>query len=265
MVFAFVVALIILACVLIAKKKQKSSAAPSTSFHAQREATFAPPQNNSPFTAEEQKVLADVQNHFNKRDVTADDVETYIIDSIDTTFQSMDGWREWDKSVHVAPGQVTRIRRAAVEKLKTMCYDARYKIGVVEGSSGDKYLVSAKRCSCPDYRDRRLPCKHMYSLAMTLDGNDELMLNCDYPKPFSGLRFGLAGRFSTGKDDPNGVRAIINRRGGVWDGTLTPKTSVVVMGVGATESKIAYASQYDMVIWSETDVCSVFSEHAEDD
>lgn len=57
------------------------------------------------------------------------------------------------------------------------------------------YLTSCKRCGCPDYRKRRLPCKHMYALAMELDGDmNKCILDNQHP-PLYGLTLALAGTF----------------------------------------------------------------------
>ena len=36
----------------------------------------------------------------------------------------------------------------------------------ITGSSGDIYHVNLNRCSCFDFLDRNLPCKHMYRFAL---------------------------------------------------------------------------------------------------
>lgn len=39
------------------------------------------------------------------------------------------------------------------------------KAAVFAGSTGGKYRTTLKKCSCPDFQKRGVPCKHMYYLA----------------------------------------------------------------------------------------------------
>ena len=84
----------------------------------------------------------------------------------------------WDPSVHAAPGQLVRFGRAMARPL------SRPSIGCsgmtilnFNGSSGtvliqDKsdlsYSVSLDGCTCSDFQERGLPCKHIYALASFL-------------------------------------------------------------------------------------------------
>lgn len=91
-----------------------------------------------------------------------------IIQKMSEDFQSL-GWDVWDPSVHRASGQLDRIRRAATDKrLSAIEYNGSLGTTTVKGANGDTYTVSSESCSCPDFCTRKLPCKHMYLLAMDL-------------------------------------------------------------------------------------------------
>jgi hypothetical protein len=83
-------------------------------------------------------------------------------------------WGEWPLAVHAARVQRDRQFRA-------------YEIMKNEGSaiqqrSNDWYIhnysVTLSACECPDFQDRKLPCKHIYtaalasSIALSLTEND---------------------------------------------------------------------------------------------
>ncbi len=98
-------------------------------------------------------------------------IKETIIDKISNDFSLMPDWDIWDKSIHQAPGQIDRLERAIKENIKVLVYDPKYRNAKVCGSTENIYLVSAKSCSCMDFRKRHLPCKHMYALAIELDGD----------------------------------------------------------------------------------------------
>lgn len=84
----------------------------------------------------------------------------------------------WDPSVHAAPGQYARFGRAAARPLSvfsksensTKVLDCNAKAGAikVQGRLDRVYTVSLDRCTCPDFQERGLPCKHIYALASFL-------------------------------------------------------------------------------------------------
>lgn len=84
----------------------------------------------------------------------------------------------WDPSVHAAPGQYARFGRAAARPLsvfskggeRTKVLDCDTKAGAVkvQGRLDRVYTVSLDRCTCPDFQERGLPCKHIYALAAFL-------------------------------------------------------------------------------------------------
>lgn len=50
--------------------------------------------------------------------------------------------------------------------------DVESQSGFFYGSANDPYTVTLNSCSCPDFKKRRLPCKHMYRLHDELESNN---------------------------------------------------------------------------------------------
>lgn len=101
------------------------------------------------------------------------DMREVILTQISDDFAAMPGWSEWDASIHRANGQYERLGRAVDSSSPIVIeeYDPLTQKASVIGASGNRYTTSYRRCSCPDFRSRRLPCKHMYALAVALDGD----------------------------------------------------------------------------------------------
>lgn len=71
----------------------------------------------------------------------------------------------WPINTHQTSGQKSRQTRSSTVTLSNI--DFINKTAMVEGSNGI-YLVSLGKCTCPDFEERQLPCKHMYKLAHEL-------------------------------------------------------------------------------------------------
>lgn len=262
--FSFVIAMIVFIVIAIKneidqkqKRNQKTYRSPSRTYVDTPSQTYF--DLVSKLTDEEKAVLKKIQDFVRKERFTEEDFKRYMAYSIDQDFQAMEGWRIWDKSIQEEPGQYERLKRAIEQHLQTICYDGTYKIGIVNGSSGNRYLVNYCQCSCPDYRKRRLPCKHMYALATFLDGDVDSDRGCGPYTRLDGLTIALAGKFHHGKDDPAGVRKKINRRGAVWSTTIDFDTSAVVLGENPGPGKLDFAKQYDMVLLQEQDIEDIFT------
>lgn len=84
----------------------------------------------------------------------------------------------WDTSVHAAPGQYARFGRAVARPFavfsksenRTRVLDCDAKTGAikVKGRKDRVYTVTLESCTCPDFQERSLPCKHIYGLALYL-------------------------------------------------------------------------------------------------
>ncbi len=77
-------------------------------------------------------------------------------------------WPDWNNSIHNDESQIQRQGRA-------MTYPFSFKVDynsntAIFSSTSDLpfYETSLSYCTCHDFQDRRLPCKHIYRLAVEL-------------------------------------------------------------------------------------------------
>ena len=210
--------------------------------------------NMPPGLSEEEKaIIRKIAAASGHRFVSLSDIDNYSIASMDRLFQSMASWQQWDDSIHRQSGQLERMRRAPGVSVEW--YDPKSKRARVRGSSG-QYLTSSSRCSCPDFRDRNIPCKHMYALAMELDGDEERIIPSSDP-PLYMLEFALAGRFGR-KDDPSGIRHFVNSLGGIFSDILSKNTALLITGEAASENKKLMAQRENIEVLSEEQFRSIF-------
>jgi hypothetical protein len=78
------------------------------------------------------------------------------------------GFQIWDDVIHTMPDQMKRIASAKKTATSPNSIDKENKTGVFEGSGKEPYHVTLESCTCGDFKRRKLPCKHMYRLAMEL-------------------------------------------------------------------------------------------------
>lgn len=71
----------------------------------------------------------------------------------------------YDDAIHQEPAQRERIQRSIEHNLSMKSMLSSGYSGKVVGTTGNLYLVSLNKCTCQDFKRRRLPCKHMYYLA----------------------------------------------------------------------------------------------------
>lgn len=73
----------------------------------------------------------------------------------------------WDQWSDVC-GQAAELRkqRALNGELTPIRINPKSKKGVFAGSEGGRYHTTLSDCTCPDFQKRKVPCKHMYYLAM---------------------------------------------------------------------------------------------------
>lgn len=77
---------------------------------------------------------------------------------------SADLWEKW-KDVQ-GRAEDARIRRAESGEVSPVKIDPRLRIGRFAGQKNDEtYKTTLSWCSCPDFKKRGVPCKHMYYLA----------------------------------------------------------------------------------------------------
>lgn len=79
---------------------------------------------------------------------------------------SYEVWKRWD-DVHKLPDQQKRITSAKKAENTPLDIDSERGYGFFSGSHG-RYETHLDNCKCADFIRRKLPCKHMYRLAIEL-------------------------------------------------------------------------------------------------
>lgn len=72
----------------------------------------------------------------------------------------------WDEAIHSSADQKKRIQSAQMSATTPTSIENRTMTGIFPGSGKDPYKTSLESCTCGDFTRRKLPCKHMYRLAM---------------------------------------------------------------------------------------------------
>lgn len=78
----------------------------------------------------------------------------------------------WDKTIHEDEEQLKRISTAKKADTTPANIDHSNKTAEFKGSGKKPYITTLDSCSCGDFIKRRLPCKHIYRLALELEGID---------------------------------------------------------------------------------------------
>lgn len=73
---------------------------------------------------------------------------------------------KWDASIHSTPDQLKRIASAKKADTSPSFIDKEAKKGIFPSSGKNPYQTTLDSCTCVDFSRRKLPCKHMYRLAM---------------------------------------------------------------------------------------------------
>ncbi len=73
-------------------------------------------------------------------------------------------WARW-ADTEASQKQLDRLERARNGELTPQWTDSKGKCAKFVGSSGGAYKTTLKKCTCPDFKKRKAPCKHMYYLA----------------------------------------------------------------------------------------------------
>lgn len=261
-VFCFFIVTVIVVITFFVKTKKESS----DQHDGNPTSKSLSPQNgidswNMPsyFSSEEREKIKKIAEYFGVRYVTSKETHKWILHNLSEDFAAMPGWDIWDSSIHEALGQFERAERASADKeISILCYDSKYKLAKVQGKTA-VYLTSCQRCSCPDYRKRRLPCKHMYALAMELDGDIEKDILDAEHAPLYGLTLALAGHLPKSSNGQGGIRAEITDRGGVWSEKIELDSSAVVMGDNPSVARQNRAEGFDMEILSPESILDLFS------
>lgn len=248
--FIFWCVMILVTIILVTRKIIHGEAKPKVPYFDSLNMDHWPPDER-----EEIKKIADF---YGVRYVTQEQLQEYTMTKIGEIFAAMEGWNIWDVSIHKATGQFERFGRAVkAGKISVLSYGPKYKLAKMRGNTG-VYITSSQRCSCPDYRKRKLPCKHMYTLALFLDGDtDKFRFNEEYGSLY-GLTFALTGRFpQNGKE----IREKISGVGGKWVGKPSRDCSALIVGDSPSDTKISIAKEYDMEILSADCIDDLFPSH----
>ena len=75
---------------------------------------------------------------------------------------SEDLWSKWDACSN-SEQQQSRMMRAASGEVVVKSIDKKARFAHFVGSKS--YKTTLLSCTCPDFKKRRIPCKHMYKLA----------------------------------------------------------------------------------------------------
>lgn len=78
--------------------------------------------------------------------------------------RSNNEWSQWSDVCGEAAE--ARKRRALNGELTPVHIDPKAKTGTFAGSEGGQYHTTLSGCTCPDFQKRKVPCKHMYCLAI---------------------------------------------------------------------------------------------------
>lgn len=81
-------------------------------------------------------------------------------------------FKSLEPSLHNDPEQLKR--RINAQKIKTDNVTDHGEYYKIIGSSGDVYKVTLNSCSCFDFANRALPCKHIYRFAVEHNAIEEL-------------------------------------------------------------------------------------------
>ena len=80
------------------------------------------------------------------------------------------GWPAWGYVTHLPPEQRSRMEKGIYSKrMKLLNYDPEMHTACVLGEHGETYDIDVSGCSCPDFRKRGLPCKHMYFAVIEIE------------------------------------------------------------------------------------------------
>jgi len=72
----------------------------------------------------------------------------------------------WDESIHFSNDQQKRLLSAQKAETTPSTVDRELKSAEFAGSGKNPYHTTLESCTCGDFAKRRLPCKHIYRLAM---------------------------------------------------------------------------------------------------
>ena len=93
-------------------------------------------------------------------EINSFDINIYIL----TPNCGIHYWGGWDALIHNEPRQKDRKERLHEIEPDEINLDRKNMRAIIRD-----YAVTLDSCTCPDFDERRLPCKHIYRLAFELD------------------------------------------------------------------------------------------------
>lgn len=163
------------------------------------------------------------------------------------------GWNKWDSSIHSQPEQYKRIVRGNDPHSSFSIYEYSSASGhaKVTGSTGSMYLVSGNGCSCRDFHDRNLPCKHMYYLAsqLTLPGYHNIKGGNDFLYRFT---FAIAGGSQTK------IKDYIKQHKGKVVERIDIDTTALIVNTSKTTQKVIDAQLEHVEVMTFDDLKALF-------
>lgn len=192
---------------------------------------------------------------------TIDDVKEKLVNMISQEFER-NGWNKWDRSIHESPQQLERLKRGTSddEQMSLQRYDENMGIAKFKGSSGKYYLTSGERCSCPDFRERLKPCKHMYRLAVIipeykeyLEKDDSIQGSRSDDNIFGELQFSIVG------SNQSPVKEYITKHSGMYGSSQWKETSAIVLASDIMTERRVEAIARDVQIFSFEQLKTLFN------
>lgn len=171
------------------------------------------------------------------------------------------GWTTWQPHTHTMPGQLERLKRAADPNadIHLIHYNPKNGMAKILGTEGKYYLVCEKRCSCPDFRERQLPCKHMYFLATILDEYEthidydiEPEDNYEVENSLWGLQFSIAGR------NQDSIKEYIVEHGGSYGNSSWKETSAVILADNPASQRLDIAADKNVQVLTFDELKKLF-------
>jgi len=74
----------------------------------------------------------------------------------------------WAQEIHETSDQMKRLSSAKSAKTTPLSVDRESMMGIFPGSGASPYHTTLESCTCVDFIRRKLPCKHIYRLAIEL-------------------------------------------------------------------------------------------------
>lgn len=119
-------------------------------------------------------------------------------------------WRTyWTDNTHDLEGQGARITRSYEEEISVEAYNPSALLALIRGASGKRYLTTFRECTCPDFKKRELPCKHIYCLCRLTSAPDFSAPLKIPRRALYGVTACVTGKFDFGTQEA--VRVLLER------------------------------------------------------